>query len=492
MTMKKFSLNRRLIVAAVASQLLLTAGLVIVGTTFCRMYIQRGFNVYLEGRAQSVAALVYYPDDGSTGLLFNDAKIPPSDQHGHRELFQVVSDHGDFERHTAGFDPQIFSSIPKDARFWDFHQPGVHYHAIVLRDVAILDTEEGIPLPLPKLTVVYAAPTGEIEHEMAELGITIGIVSLLIMIPTLVLMLWSMRRALRPLHDLTAAAAAISVDSWSFEPSESARSTRELEPLIAALGTVLAGLEAAFIRQREFLGDATHELKTSLAILKSTLQSLLTKPRNREEYESGLTMMNRDCDRLERLLNRMLQSARAEQRIASGAEHRADFVDLASSCEGAIAQLAQFAAAREIVVEFNANGEALLQADLADLELIWLNLLENAIQYSPRGSTVVMTLAAQPDSVSVSVVDKGCGIEPVHLPKIFERFYRADSSRARATGGFGLGLAIAKSLVNFYGGQIHAESQPGVGTSMIVTFPLDSATGAAAKYAVGHSADAVV
>ena len=471
--MKKFSLNKRLIFAVVASQILLAVGLAIVGTSFSRHYIRRAFDVYLEGRAQSIAATVYYPDDGSPGLLFNDEKIPPQNHRGPREFFSVTSDHGDFERHSSGLNPSVFAAIPGNADFWDLNLNGHTYHAIVLRNVPVQDTEEGVPLPLPKLTVVYAAANGDIEHQITQLALQIGAVSLLILIPTLILALWSIRKALTPLHDLTTAAGGISVESWRFEPSEAAGATRELEPLIGAITKVLAGLEAAFTRQREFLGDAAHELKTSLAILKSTLQTLLNKQREPAEYQDGLALMTRDCERLERLLNRMLQTARAEQRIADGKERKREPVDLASTCESAIAQLAQYAAAREVRIDFKASGDALLRAESSDLELIWVNLLENAIQYSSPGSTVAMRLAVQGETAAISVVDQGCGIAPAHLPFIFERFYRADASRARATGGFGLGLAIARSLVNYYRGQIRVESEPGEGTSFLVEFPVD-------------------
>ena len=272
--MRRFSLKKRLILAVVLSQFLLAAGLVLVGTSFSRHYLQRAFDVYLEGRAQSIAAIVYYPDDGRPGLMFNDAKVPPSSQHGHPEVFLVRSDHGDFEKHTPGYDPHEIDAIPPNVRFWNFRLRGDRFRAIVLRDVAVQDTEEGVPLPLPKLTVIYAANTGGIEHQITRLGITIGALSLLIFLPALLLVLWSIRKALTPLQDLAITAGAISAESWNFEPSEAAAATKELEPLIRAITTVLAGLEAAFTRQREFLGDAAHELKTSLAILISTLQTL--------------------------------------------------------------------------------------------------------------------------------------------------------------------------------------------------------------------------
>ncbi len=199
---------------------------------------------------------------------------------------------------------------------------------------------------------------------------------------------------------------------------------------------------------------------------------LMAKPKEPADYERGLTAMSRDCERLERLLNRTLQTARAEQRIADGHAERAAAVDLASTCESAIAQLAQSAASKEIRIDFSATGEAMMRAEFADLELIWLNLLENAIQYSPPASVVAVSCLVDSGVATVTVDDRGCGIEAVHLERIFERFYRADSSRARSTGGFGLGLAISKSLVTFYGGEIRAESSPGKGTRITVTFPL--------------------
>lgn len=486
--MQKFSLNRNLIIAVVLSQLLLATGLVIVGASFSRHYIRSAFDVYIRGRARSVAALVYYRDDGVPGLLFNATKVPPSPHHIHKDFYLVKSDRGNFQWSAPGFDPHIFDAVPPDAKFWDFRHGGEMYRAIILHRVEILDTEKGEPLPLPTLTVIYASPTMDIEQQITELAIAMGLTGLLVLIPTLVLALWSLRRALTPLTELASAAGAISVDSWKFEPSEEAKSTEELRPLIGAIQTVLAELEAAFKRQRDFLGDAAHELKTSLAILKSTLQSLLNKPREREDLRRGLALMNEDCDRLERLLNRMLQTARAEQRIAKGHQRELEPIDVASTCEQAIARLAQFAGEREISIEFTSNGEAMVRAETGDMELIWLNLLENAVQYSPRGVTVSMKLEAKDGVVSVTVSDQGCGIDAAHLPHIFERFYRADSSRARATGGVGLGLAIAKSLVDFYEGQIYVQSELGRGTQIEVQLP-------AASQAIGRSqtpADAVL
>jgi signal transduction histidine kinase len=116
-----------------------------------------------------------------------------------------------------------------------------------------------------------------------------------------------------------------------------------------------------------------------------------------------------------------------------------------------------------------------MRADPEDLELIWLNLLENAVQYSPEDSTVTLNVRRNGGAmVEVSVVDSGPGIPPAELPHIFERFHRGDPSRARSTGGFGLGLAICKALVDAYNGTIEAVNLPGQGTQMRVQLPAES------------------
>jgi signal transduction histidine kinase len=469
--MKVFSLNRRLVAAMILAQLLLAAALVIVGTSFSRHYLLSAFDTNLEGHALSVAALVYYRDDGTPGLLFDPAKIPPSTHRVHKDIYLVRSDRLNFERHADGYSPELLNRVPPQTRYWNFKVNGEPYRGIILRDVAILDTEPGEPLPLPKLTVIYAAPTWDITEKMTALATSIALTSLGLLIPILFLAVWSIQRALTPLTDLAFKARSISVRNWQFEPSEQAKSTVELQPLIAAIETVLADLRWAFTRQREFMGDAAHELKTSLAIPKSTLQSLLNKPRHAEEYRRGLALMSQDCERLEALLNRMLRLARVEQWAADGIHRELDLIDLASTCELAIARMAEFAAARHIRITFSLSESVLMRADPGDLELVWMNLLENAVQYSPPGSSVTVLLEAEDVTTTISISDCGCGIPDSDLSQIFNRFYRADRSRSRESGGFGLGLAMAKSIVEAYKGSIHAASKVGHGTTISVRLP---------------------
>ena len=470
--MKRFSLTRRLIAAVIASQIALAAGLVAVGSYYTRYHLLAAFDVNLEGRALSVAALTYYSKEGKSQLLFDGSRIPPSPHDIHKDFFLVRSEDGSFERHSAGFNPNLFNNIPKEARHWSFESKGEPYRAVILRDMPVLGTNANVQQPPSKLTVVYGAPTMDISQRIGGLAAVFALASLVLLVPTLVFAVWSIRRTLNPLARLAYEARSISVQNWSFQPPEEAKSVTELSPLIAAIDTVLAGLQRAFTRQREFLGDAAHELKTSLAILKSSWQSLLTKPRTAAEYRAGLARMSEDGDRLEELLDRMLRLARVEQWAADGGQPAWERVELASTCEMAVARITRLAATRHVELHFAASDSAFVKADPADLELVWSNLLENAVHASSAGSSVRITLQNEGDHACVTVSDSGCGIAEDELPHIFERFRRGDPSRSRATGGFGLGLAIVHSIVQAYKGSITVKSELGEGTHMIVCLPL--------------------
>jgi signal transduction histidine kinase len=271
------------------------------------------------------------------------------------------------------------------------------------------------------------------------------------------LAIWSIRRGLYPLQELAAQAGTISVRNWNFRPSAGARLASELSPLAQAIETVLVRLRESFRQQRDFTNDAAHELKTSVAIVKSTLQSLLQRPRTQREYEIGLRGMLEDCARLEDLLERMLRLARIEQLSDQALQPKLATTELTSTCEAAMARIRSLADERDVALEFEGPGAIQMLADPEDLELIWLNLLENAVQYSPPGSKVKIRVQANSDSVAqISVIDSGPGIPASELPHVFERFHRGDPSRSRSTGGFGLGLAICKALVDAYGGKIEA------------------------------------
>jgi signal transduction histidine kinase len=341
-----------------------------------------------------------------------------------------------------------------------------------LNHIPILDREEGAAFHPQTLTIVYASPLVRIQHQVKVAGGSIALASLLLLGATTGLASWRIRRSLLPLQSLARQAALVSTQSWKLQPPREAEQIEELRPLTDSMTQMLARLEYSFKQQREFVGNAAHELKTPVAVLKSTLQSLVQRPRSSEEYCAGVQASLQDLDRLEQLLQWMLRLARAEQWAQNAQGRNLDLIDLNSTCEEAVERIRALAESRHTTIHLVTNGPVPIRADPEDLQLVWTNLLENAVRYSPEGTSVEIAVAREGDHAQVSFQDHGVGIAAADLPKIFERFYRGDHSRARATGGFGLGLAIAKALVEAYGGSIAAESSPGQGTRMTVELPV--------------------
>jgi signal transduction histidine kinase len=468
--MPKRSIQRRLIAAVVISQLLLAVGLVLVAVYFNQRLLRRAFDNALEGRAINVAALVRYSEDKHPKLIFEDDMLPPPLERKHPDLYQVMDGDGHIIARSAEW-PNDFSALRARDPYMEFTFKHVRYRGVRLKNVPVIDRE-----PDQKnddvLTVSYASPTDEMRQEVLLAGIYTAAGSTLLLLLSVALAVWGLRRGLRPLADLAAGAATVSPSNWELSPSRAALDTSELVPLTQAMTVMLEGLHGAFTQQREFVANAAHELKTPVAILKSTLQSLLQRPRAAEEYRAGLAQALEDMDRLEKLLHLMLRLARAEQWSSGGVHRNFEVVDVAATCQGALEMLEPLARERGVSIEFDSNGAMPMRAEPDDLRLVWSNLLENALRFSPPGSSVRLGAHRNGNHGRVEVEDRGPGIPATELPRIFERFYRGDSSRARETGGYGLGLAISKALIEAYDGSITAESSPGQGTRLVVIVPL--------------------
>ncbi len=477
--MKSLSLTGRLIAVVVACQLLLTAGVTTAAVLYARAELHRAFDAGLQGRAVGILALVRYTESNPPGLLFDSSMVPPPSNAPQQDLFQVRGPDGRLVAQSESTAPMPEDLERASADFSNFAMAGTPYRAVVLRNVAVLDDEESVKVPA-HVTVTYASALTTMNWQLTRLALYIAGSSLLLLFAASAVAAWGVRRGLQPLHALATQAGAISVRNWNFRAPDEHGMAAELVPLSNAISTVLARLRDSFRQQRDFTSDAAHELKTSVAILKSTLQSLLQKPRAEQEYRAGLEGSLQDCERLEDLLDRMLRLARIEQQVEHGGGVRAlAATELTSTCEAAIARIESMAAGRNIALQLVESEPAHVRADPKDLELIWINLLENAVQYSPAGSKVVLRVTSNGSgngngasaSAQVSVEDSGCGVPPAELPYIFERFHRGDPSRARSTGGFGLGLAICKALVEAYGGRIEAANRDGQGTVVRVEFP---------------------
>ncbi len=471
--MRQTSIQRRLIAAVVISQILLAVGIVSVAVYFTRRQLRNAFDAGLHGRAMSVAALVRYSEDQHPTLIFEGDLVPPPLEKQYPDLYQVTTGDGRVLARSSN-SPQDFQAIPKkDRQHANFVVDGVRYRAVRLENVPVLDREGDAP-STDVLTVTYAAPTEQMTRAVTRAGVYIAAGSGLILLITVGIAVLGLRRGLHPLAELASSAALINTSNWKLNPSEAALNTTELAPLTQAMTAMLDGLHRAFTQQREFLANAAHELKTPVAILKSTLQSVLQRPRAAEEYRAGVERALDDMARLEQLMHSMLRLARAEQWAAGSSRRDLPAVEVAATCESALEHLAPVARERGVTIHFAGNGPMPMRADADDLELVWSNLLENAIRFSPAGGSVQLRVRSNGQRGYVEVEDNGPGIPAAELAHLFERFHRGDSSRARTTGGYGLGLAISKALIEAYGGTITPESGPGKGTRMVVEVPLEN------------------
>ena len=470
--MAKTSIQRRLIVAIVISQLVLAIGLIDVSVFVIRSQLRKAFDVALRGRAMSIAALVRYSEDDSHKLIFEADLAPASLDPGAPDLYEVFANDHTLIARSASWPTKEGVSPPRGTRWIATHVVnGIPYRVLRLERVPVLDREGDAP-STDFLTVTYASSTDPVTRAVNEVLLYIAVGSIVLLAISGGFALWALRRSLRPLAALATSAGAISTSNWGLNPPDQAIDTLELAPLTQAMTSMLDGLHRSFTQQREFLANAAHELKTPVAILKSTLQSLLQRPRTSDEYRAGLEEALDDMARLEKLLHSMLRLARAEQWTAGSLRRDLSPIDVGMTCQLAIERVEAVAQQRGVKIDFTATAPLRLAADPDDLELVWSNLLENAIRFSPQGETVCMSVHASNGHGCVEVADHGPGIPASELPRIFERFHRADASRARNTGGYGLGLAISKALVEAYGGTIEPHSRPGDGTRMVVTLPV--------------------
>jgi signal transduction histidine kinase len=465
------SIQRRLVAVIAISQLLLAVGLIDVAVFVTRAQLLRAFDVALQGRAMSIAALVRYSEDSPHKLVFEGDLVPPPLEKGFPEVYEVYADPHILIARSPNW-PEKDAVLPPRGYRWiaSYAINGVPYRKLRLEHVPVLDRESDISTA-DYLTVTYAAPIEPVLRAVSDVLLYIVIGSLALLGVSVAFSFWALRRSLRPLSALADSARAISPRNWKLDPPEEACETYELEPLTQAMTSMLTDLHRAFTQQREFLANTAHELKTPVAILKSTLQSLLQRPRSAEEYRTGVEEALDDMARLEKLLHSMLRLARAEQWAAGSLQRDLPPVDIGMTCQLAVERLRPLADQRQIGIDFVSNGTVRIPADPDDLELVWANLLENAIRFSPAAEMVCIGIHAEQQHCYVEVTDRGPGIPSTQLPHIFERFHRGDSSRARNTGGYGLGLAISKALVEAYGGTIEAQSGDGAGTRMVVRLP---------------------
>jgi len=246
----------------------------------------------------------------------------------------------------------------------------------------------------------------------------------------------------------------------------------ELSRLADSFNRLLDRVEAAHASQFRFVADASHELRTPLTILRGEIEVALRRPRSPGEYADVLNSSREEIERLSRLTENLLTLARAD---AGQALVRREPVDLAEVARDACRKLAPLSGQRSVTLCCEAAQPVPVSGDSVALEQILLNLIENALRYTPAGESASVTITRNGAEAIAEVADHGSGIAAEHLPHLFDRFYRVDKARSRDFGGAGLGLSIVKTLAEAHGGTVGVRSEVGRGSTFIVRLPLAAA-----------------
>jgi heavy metal sensor kinase len=280
---------------------------------------------------------------------------------------------------------------------------------------------------------------------------------------------WMSRYALDPVDRMTQAARSIGAQDLA-KRLDVPPTRDELARLAETLNEMLARLESAFRKITQFTADASHELRTPVAVMRTSAEIALRKPRGEAEYRETLSQILHETDNVSRLIENLLALARADSGAAQLATERAD---LAAILTDACDKSKMLAEEKGVALSQNgASGPLWVQANVASIERLFLIVLDNAVKYTPAGGKIEVKIGSEEGFAVAEVRDSGIGISAEDMPHIFERFYRADRARTREAGGTGLGLAIGQWIAGAHGGEIRAVSDIAKGSTFQVRLPL--------------------
>lgn len=307
-----------------------------------------------------------------------------------------------------------------------------------------------------------ADPLTSVDRALEELRNTFIAVGAAVLLVSMAVAIWLAGLISGPLRRM--ARVAGEVDSGDLSHRIDYRGSDEVGVLADAFNGMLDRLESGFRRQREFVSDASHELRSPLTVLRGRIETLVRGRSQGDEVTAEAKELLREVSRMDRLVDDLLTLAKAE----SGTLIQTRAVPLGEFAEDLRRDL-PLLGARDYTVRCGACGT--IEADPDRLSQVLRNLVSNAVRHTGPGGSVTVSIEPNGAGVRFAVSDDGPGIPPDQLERVFDRFHRTDEGRSRDEGGSGLGLAIARAIIEAHGGSIAAESEPGRGTTVSFTLP---------------------
>jgi heavy metal sensor kinase len=316
--------------------------------------------------------------------------------------------------------------------------------------------------------VQVGAPETEIAADLHNLLLTLGIVSPLLLFAAVGGGYFLLGRALRPADQIVASAERITLKNLS-ERLPVPSTGDEFERISHALNRMIARLDEAFQIASRFSADASHEIRTPLTIIRGELEALARNQSLSGDVTERLGDILEEVERLGRIIEGLLLVSRLE---AGEAQLHQEPVNLGGLIQSIVDQMELLSAEKFLSVKCVIADHVVVEGDRSRLEQVVINLLDNAIKYTPEGGNILLTVSASGNRALFKISDTGIGIAPKALPHIFDRFFRSVEVRAQRTEGSGLGLSIVRSIIEAHGGTAWAESNGSAGTEIGFELPL--------------------
>jgi heavy metal sensor kinase len=274
-------------------------------------------------------------------------------------------------------------------------------------------------------------------------------------------------RALRPVDEIVRSAERITLQNLSQRLPVSPTGD-EVERLSLALNRMIQRLDEAFQVTSRFSADASHELRTPLTIMRGELEALLKEGRLNEEHTGQVESVLEEAERLTQIVEGLLTISRLD---AGESQMSKDPVDLSDLVSTTVEQMKLLAEDKSLAVVCETRRDVMVEANEVRLRQVVVNLLDNAIKYTPEGGKIAVRVKAEPHWAVLEVADNGIGISGEALPRVFDRFYRSEQVEARKARGTGLGLSMVQSIVEAHGGKVTVESSENEGSTFRVELP---------------------
>jgi two-component system, OmpR family, sensor kinase len=352
----------------------------------------------------------------------------------------------------------------------------LHLDATLARDTSFLEyawlTDQSIRVAVLRernFTFLVGYPVAELREALENLFSIFLVLIPIALAVSVIGGLYLANKSLRPVDEVTTRARRITAENLD-QTIPQRDVDDEIGRLISTFNEMIHRLHSSFAQVRQFSADASHELRTPLTVMRGEIELALRNPKTLEEYRQVLESSMEEIIRMSSIIENLLTLAKADQGTY---EVNLSEVNLGSLVEELYDDGEILAEGKHIRVTLAAKGPITIVGDKVRLRQLFLNLIDNAIKYTPEGGAVTLSVERRNGAAVVQVADTGIGIPPEDINRIFDRFYRVDKARSREIGGTGLGLSIAKWIVELHRGTITVKSEVDKGSVFTVELPIN-------------------